>query len=164
MKNNSNNLITKSNPFIEEKSFQSKKFEYQDLNNKDGFYIVISLPGTLSATTGNYNHFFIARHPLEIMWVSYVHSAVATVGTPTLNVQRLTSGVAAGSGDNILVIGFDTTAPANVPQTKQGKDLTKNTILIEGDRLALVPTGTLTNLSNVVVTVYCYNANRGSYY
>ena len=133
------------------------------IQQKDGFYITITLPGTTAATAANYNHFFIARHPCEILVVKEVHGTAGTdAGAVTLDIEKLTGTTAAGSGDSILVAGFNLKGTANTVQSKSGADLTGQT-LVEGDRLALEDTGTLTNVANLNVTLYLKHTNRGDY-
>lgn len=167
MKTTDNNLKQKKqiNPFSGSKKFEQGNNEYQSLNNKDGFYITHNLVGALPQTTGNYNHFFIVRHPLEVLRVSYVHSVAGSDGSDVeIGVERLTGTTASGSGDALLVADFDAKATANTVQTKQGTDLTSDRVLTENDRLGITLTGTPTALEDVCITLYCQYANRGSYY
>lgn len=152
-------------PFRDKKPFQQPNNLYESLTNKDGFYITHSLFGDTPQTAGNYTHFFIARHPLEVLWVTYTHAVAGSdMNDVEIGLEKLSDTVAPASGDSLLVADFDATATANTIQFKEGIDLTSNRILIEGDRLAITLTGTPTDLESVVITMYCQFANRGSYY
>lgn len=136
---------------------------WEQILRKDGEYINVFLPGTSAATAGNYNAFFIARYPLEVMRISVAFSAASTSGT--LHVERLTGTTANGAGSNITGSTFDLSATvgANTVVYKQGINLTDASVLQEGDRLSLVDGGTLTNLQNLIVTIYFKPAGRGDY-
>ena len=152
------------------------------LDAKDGFYITVNYPGQIlsdytleidfeaqstsitKSILGTNFPFFIARHPMEVMWVAESHIVAGTnAGAVTMDVVKLTSGQAVASGVSILTAEFDMKSTANTPVQKQGKDLANTRQLKNGERLALDFTGTLTDLAEVQVTLYLKNLARGHY-
>lgn len=145
--------------------FAKEKINWNDINLKDGFYIVANVAGTAAATSTNYTHFFTARRPLEILRVTEVHSTAGTdAGSVTLDVQILTGTTAPGSGTSVLASTFNLKSTANTVVTKEKSDLSDSRIVKEGERICLATSGTLTAVASVQVTLYCRTANRGSYY
>ncbi len=140
--------------------------QMNQIDLKDGFYTTELLRGTLAATSTNYTHFFTAYWACEVVGVSEVHTVAGTNGSPvTLQLNKVTNGTAPASGTSILNVGFDLKSTANTPVTKTGRDLVFNSgrQLKRGERLALETTGTLTDLADVLVTVYLKMLGRGSY-
>ena len=140
-----------------------RNLDMRDVNDKDGFHLVANLPGTSAATAANYTHFFTVRHPMEVISVSEVHGTAATTGTVTLDVEKLTGTTVPGSGTSILATTFDLKGAINTPVFKQGIALAANRQFVQGDRIALADTGTLTALDSVQVTLYCKYLGRGTY-
>lgn len=136
--------------------------DYSEITNKDGFYITINLAGVLSQTSGYYGVFFTAYKACEVSAVVETHS-VAGSSTPTLQIEKLGSGVALGSGDTILASSFSLNSTANTPIMKRGYDLTNKRGLEYMDRLALKVSGTLTALEGVSVTIYLKPRKKGDY-
>lgn len=147
-----------------EKIKYNKPVDFSDIINKDGFYIYISLPGTLAATAANYGVFFTAYYPFQIVWVAECHTTTGTDGSAVeLNIERLKGTEALGSGDEIIITDFNLKGTANTLVEKSGnKDLQNNNI-IKGDRLALKDTGTLTNVAGIMITMYCKPLLKGHY-
>ena len=140
-----------------------ENIKWENIDNKDGFYLTVYMPSAIASSSAEYGSFFIAKFPCEIMYVDEVHDVAGTSANPvTLQVQRLKSGIALDSGDDILVTPFDLKGTARVVVSKSST-LLQNKILKEGDRLALTDTGTLTSLSDVCVTLYMKPLNRGHY-
>lgn len=139
--------------------------DYKDLENKDGFYFAIIIPGASAQTAANFGYIFTARFPIEILRVTEVHQTAGTdVGAVTLDVLRVPSGTAIGSGTSILASTFDLKSTAATPVYKQGLTLSSSTRRVkENESLALKTSGTLTALADVCVTVYCQNYGKGSY-
>jgi len=140
--------------------------QYKDIIRKDGDYILKRANGDLAQDADQYGVIFIARHPIEILRVSEVHSTAGTDGSAvTLDVEKLTGTTAPGSGATILGSTFDLKSTANTVVNKETINLVSGLgrILQEGDRLALVDTGTLTALTDVCVTIYYKTAGQGDY-
>lgn len=124
----------------------------------------IALPGTFSvswlvastaaATADNYGAFYIAPYPVEVVSVKERHeTAGADAGAVTLNVQKVPSGTAKGSGTDLLSAGINLKGTANTNATGTLSTTVATLRLAAGDALALVPTGTLTAVDGVTVTV-----------
>lgn len=113
-----------------------------------------TIPGTNSATGANYSTFFIAPYPMTIIGITEVHAVKGTdAGAVTLQVEKLINTTAPGSGLGLLTTPFDLKGTIN---TVKNGVLTPNvgiTRLNVGDRLALLASGTLTDVANVTVVV-----------
>lgn len=133
--------------------------ESRDIINKDGGYISVVIPDTGAATGTNYQHFFIARHPIEIMRVSWAYRTKSVAGG-VFQVEILPQGVAKSSGSVVCTCAIDGTA--NTVYTYQGSQLGANRIVKENERIGLVDF-TLTDLVGLVVTIYYKVANNGNY-
>lgn len=133
----------------------------EQITDKYGDYVQFFLPGTTAATTGNYNCFFVARHPLEVMRVTARFSAASTSGT--FQLRKCLDGQAKASGSNILDATISLSGTADTSVYREGVDLTDSRILQEGDALCAVEGGTLTNLLDLLVTVYYKPLGRGEY-
>lgn len=148
---------------IKEQKFNFRQQSIRDLTEKDGFYITVNIPGTQAATATNYSVFFVASKPVEVISVSEAHTTAGSdAGAVELNIERLSSTEALGSGDEILVTDFDLKGTADTVVKKQGITL-QNTQLRTGDRLALKDTGALTNVAGVCVTLYLIPSGKGNY-
>jgi len=129
---------------------------------KYGKYITHSLFGTTAQTATNYGIIFVARHPIEIMRITETHSTAGSdAGTVTLDVKKAGSGVAIASGVTLLTSTFNLKSTANTPVYKEGKNLSINRKLKEGDRIGLITSGTLTSLTDVQITIYYSETNQG---
>jgi hypothetical protein len=129
---------------------------------KYGKYITHSLFGTTAQTATNYGIIFVARHPIEIMRITETHSTAGSdAGTVTLDVKKAGSGVAIASGTTLLTSTFNLKSTANTPVYKEGKNLSINRKLKEGDRIGLITSGTLTSLTDVQITIYYSETNQG---
>lgn len=147
---------------------------WEDINGKDGFTKSIVLQGTSAQTAGNYGHFWTARFPCEVSWVSAVMAVPGSnaVGE-TLDLLKASSGTAISAGVSVLAAAFDLrsvagggTAVANTPVFKLGTDLSAVSgarQLNTGDRIGLNTSGILTALEQVEVTVYFKYLGHGNY-
>lgn len=133
---------------------------WDNINNKDGFYITHSLVGAEPAMAANYGVFFIVDYACEVSSVSAIWTTASTSGT--LNIERLSGTESLDGGDNILVANIDMSGTADTVNRKSGRDL-QNTVLKIGDRLALVDGGTLTNQVDLCVTIYLRRIGKGHY-
>lgn len=111
----------------------------------------VNLAGSAAATSGNYGVFYTAPYGVEVVSVKARWSAASSAGT--VDVKKVPSGTAAGSGTSVLSAAIDTsgTADTNVAGTLSAT--AADTKLAAGDSLAIVSGGTLTSLTNLVVTV-----------
>lgn len=133
----------------------------QQITDKFGDYITFFLPGTVPQSAANYNVFFTARYPMEIMRITERHSAASTSGT--LQIRKCPSGIAKASGSDLLLTTISTAGTANTDIVRETTAFTGNQILQEGDSLCAVEGGTLTNLQNLAVTIYYKPLGRGEY-
>lgn len=140
------------------------EIQFQDIDNKDGFFITATLNDTAAATAANYGVLFTAlKRGYEVMVVGEIHGTAGTNGSPvTLQLEKLTGTTAKGSGSNILVTAFDLKGTINTLVKKEGVELTGKTLAV-GDRLAWKTSGTLTSLANVHITVYLKPLGKGGY-
>lgn len=117
--------------------------------------ITFSLPGVNAAVAGNYSHFFIADQGYLILGVEEVHAVAGSdASAVTVQLEKLTSTTAPGSGTSLLVTAFDLKGTANTVQYGNFSNVSGYNTLIRGDRLALKKSGTLTAVDSVVITVY----------
>lgn len=117
-------------------------------------FVTYSLPSTSAATSTNYGVIFTATRPGFIRGISESHTVAGT--SPSLQVERLTSGVALGAGTTLLVTALDLSSTANIPQyrgLRAGSPLVDRAAFRKGDRLALKISGTLTNLEGLNITL-----------
>lgn len=71
---------------------------FEDIFNKDGFYVEANLPSTDPQTAANYGMVFTALRPCEVLEVSEVHGTLGTDGgAVTLQLERLTGTTAKGA-------------------------------------------------------------------
>lgn len=136
---------------------------FEEIINKDLITVFWAIPGALAATATNYGKFFIALRPYEVIEVAEVHgTAGSDGGSVGLNIERLQSTEALGSGDEILVSDFDLKGTIDTVVTKKTSDL-QNRQLLVGGRLALKDTGTLTAVADVCVTILLKPLGKGDY-
>jgi len=137
----------------------------EQVTRKDMLPISVQLPGTMPATAANYEVFFIALRPYEIMEVSEVHRVKGTeVDATTVNIERLSGTEALDAGDTVCVAGFNLLGTINTVVTKKTGDL-QNRLLNTGDRLALkdVATTALTSVAGLTITLLLKPLGRGDY-
>lgn len=132
---------------------------------QNGFYgvtlpVMVRLYDTTAQTAVNYTApFFIANRSYKVIQVIERHEAAGTdAGSVTLQLVKVPSGTAPGSGTNILSAGINLKATANTNQTITSLTSTKinqdtSSRLVSGDALSLSSSGTLTALKGVTVYV-----------
>lgn len=113
---------------------------------------------TDAATAAKYGQFWIAPFSCNIVEVKEVHSTAGTdVGAVTLNVEKLTGTTAEGAGVSVLSSTFDLKGTTNTVVTKTPSSTATSNVLHRyleiGDRLALLTSGTLTSVNNVVIII-----------
>lgn len=98
---------------------------------------------------------FIADRAYTVAAVRELHqTAGSDAGAVTLMVKKVPSGTAAASGTDVLSAGINLKATANTTQSGAIHGTAANLTLAAGDSIALVPTGVLTAVDGVSVTVY----------
>lgn len=156
---------------MEEKDIKFEEHESAYNNNSDvkqnaenfryGKYISHSISGILAQTATNYGTIFIARRPIIIMAIIENHDVAGTnAGAVTLDVKKAGSGVVIASGSSLLSSTFNLKSTADTPVIKEGVELANNRTLKPYDRIGLVVSGTLTDLSDVNITIYYKDINQ----
>lgn len=133
---------------------------YDELQRKDGFHESIYVAA--AATAANYDVFFTAIYPCEILAVQETHRTACS-STGTLNLEILTTGQALDAGNTVLATAYSLNSTADTPILKSGLSLTANRQLKTGDRLALKDANTLTSTAGLQVTVYLKRLGKGDY-
>ena len=129
------------------------KIRFDDLFRKR-LIIRHSLLGTLPQTSTNYGIIFIAPFPCIVEAVREVHGTAGTAGgAVVLGVERLTGTTASASGSAMLSTNFNLKATANTVQEGTMTSTISSLRLLENDRLGVYTSGTLTSLTDVVVTI-----------
>jgi len=111
--------------------------------------------GTSAATFGNYTApFFIANRSYLVIRIDERHETAGTDGSDvTLQVKKVPNGTAPASGTNLIATALSLKATANTNQNATLVDTPGVRTLVLGDALSLVPTGTLTSVAGVTVSV-----------
>ena len=116
-----------------------------------GFTVTVVLPGATAATAANYGSFWIAPAKCVVDSITYSFSANSTSGT--VEVEKVPSATAQGSGTNLQTATVDLSTGANTNQAATLSATAATVELASGDRLALEDGGTLTSLTDFVCTV-----------
>lgn len=116
-------------------------------------YVTANLVGTQPATAANYEAFFIANEPLELVFVQESHRVAGSNGSPvTLDIEKLTGTTALDSGVAMLASTFNLKGTADTVQAQTPTATAANRRLDVGDRMALKDSGTLTAVAGLTVT------------
>ena len=115
------------------------------------FTVNHALAGAAAATAANYGSFWVA--PAKCVVDSIVYSFSANSSSGTVEVEKVPSATAQGSGTNLQTATVSTGSGANTNQTATLSGTVATVELAAGDRLALEDSGTLTSLTDLVVTV-----------
>lgn len=106
----------------------------KNILNQNIFHIAGDLMQDVEAAdAGSYGNFFVADDSWQVISITEVHRVVGTGGT--VQVEKLTSGTAKGSGLNLLATAFSLTASVNVPRFGTLTTTKADLILRRGDRL-----------------------------
>lgn len=141
-------------PFHTHNGADSQQVNFKNLVGRFEFLNEV-LPGSSAATVGNYGVIFIAPYKCTFLGATEVHAALGTDGgAVTLQIEKLISTTATGSGTNLLATPFNLKGTINTVQTGILAIVAKSTFnLNKGDRLGLSLTGTPTSVSQVCVIV-----------
>lgn len=134
------------------------------IDKQNGFFgvtlpIVTNLPGTTAQTAANFTTpFFIANRTYEVITVTERHeTAGSDAGAVTVQLKKVPSGTAPGSGTSILTTALSLKTTANTNQSGTVSLVITSSIadrvLVAGDALSLLSSGTLTALVGVTVSV-----------
>lgn len=133
--------------------FDSNQVNFADLYQRK-IWVHHTIIGTAAATAANYAVFLIVPIACLVTKIQEVHQTLGTdAGAVTLNIEKLTSGVALDSGAAILSTAFDLKASVNVVRTGTLTTTASSRTLARGDRLAMKDAGTLTAVANVTISV-----------
>lgn len=131
----------------------SLQIQFTNVQNRL-LFIPWTLSGTSPATAANYGTFFIAPVASTIRAIQEIHqTAGSDAGAVTLDIEKLTSTTAAGSGVSTLLSTLSLKAVANTLQTASLTQTAANLQLAAGDRLALKLSGTPTAVATLSVIV-----------
>ena len=129
----------------------------KNLTNYGLQQVTAFLPDTEAGANARYDSFFTAEFDLEVIsgQVSYRTNAGAAA---TVNVYKLTTGQtraqAITAGTKVFDSTFDLNTTAQTPVRQLATTTKINRILKQGDRLALVDTGTVSSCNHLIVTVH----------
>lgn len=140
-------------PFHIHNGFDMNAVNYSDLTQKLG-WLNPTVYGSTAQTAANFNVFYIATFPITVIAFQEVHSVAGTdTGSVLLQLEKLTSTTAPGSGSNMLTTALSLKTTANSVQKGSLTTTLATVNLAVGDRLALKVSGTLTSLVNVSTLV-----------
>lgn len=115
------------------------------------FTVGVVLSGAAAATAANYGSFWVAPAKCVIDSITYSWSANSSSGT--VEVEKVPSATAQGSGTNLQSATVSTASGANTNSAASLSTTAATLELAAGDRLALEDSGTLTSLTDLVCTV-----------
>ena len=118
---------------------------------RESFAVSIALPGATAATAANYGSFWVAPAKCVVDSITYSFSANSSSGT--VEVEKVPSATAQGSGTNLQTATVSLSTGANTNQAATLSATAATLELASGDRLALEDGGTLTSLTDLVCTV-----------
>lgn len=150
--------LEKREPFRYEAKIRS-----ENVANKFGDVINVVLHGANAATAGNYSTFYNVPNAMEIILISRSYTTPSTSGT--LQLEKLTGTQAPGAGVAILstTLALSGISTENIVVTRTQREMTSARVFKEGDRIALIDGGDLTNLADLVMTIYYKPLGRGDY-
>ncbi len=154
-------------PVHSHNGLDSPKIDFGGAVSNRQVFVTSRIPDTGAATSGNYGQFFlnplfispttvlpIFQGGMTILTMSEVHGRAGNDGSAvSVGVYILNPGDASISGGT-LVHSFDLKSTANVPRYSSLILGATPAVLYPGQRLALHTTGTLTNVADVLVTIY----------
>jgi len=131
--------------------------------NKYGDVINFALAGTNADTASNYSVFYNVPNAIELVRVMVSYTRPSTSGT--LQLERLTGTQTPGAGSTILssVINLFGVSTENVVTTREQRVMTSARTFKQGDRIALIDGGDLSDLTDLVATIYYKPLGRGGY-
>lgn len=130
---------------------------------KYGDVFHLNLRTVSAAVAANYTAEWIAPRAIEIIQVDVAYTAPSTSGT--LQLEALTSTQAPGAGATILdsTIPLSGVGTENIVITRTQEQMTSARAMEQGDRIGLIDGGTLTGLTDLIVSVYYKPRGRGNY-
>ena len=135
---------------------------FENIDNKDGFDVVVRLNGTAAADATQYAFLYTASRPVELIKIELRYSVASSSGT--YQVERITGTTALGSGTSVLTSTISLSQTANTTYRYTVVNFVRGTnTLREGESFASVVGGTLTGLSNLSQTFYFKPLGKGDY-
>src|SRR3990167_4853692 len=105
-------------------------------------------------TTAEFAAFFIADRHYRVIGARERHSVAGTNGSAvTAQVQKVTSGTAKASGVNVLSTTFDLKSTADTPVWLGPSTTAADIVLVPGDALTVLSSGTYTALIDTTIKV-----------
>lgn len=105
--------------------------------------------------TADFAAFFVADRNYRVYGAMERHSVAGSdAGAVTLTVVKATSGTAKASGVNVLSTTFDLKSTANTPVWLGPSTTAADIVLIPGDALVMLSTGTLTAVIDTTASVF----------
>ncbi len=102
---------------------------------------------------GDLRTIFVADRNYRIVGAREVHSVAGTGGAATLTVAKVATGVAQSTNVNMLSSTFNLAGTANTPVWLGPSTTAADIVMIPGDRIDLVGSGTLTSMTDTHVSV-----------
>lgn len=128
--------------------------ELIDLEGNITFTVSTRIIDTQAQTAANYGPMFIAPFPCVLIKVQERHAAAGTdASAVTLDVEKIPSGTAKGSGSTMLASTIDLKATAATVQNGSLIKTASSKTLAVGDSVGIKTSGTLTALKDVMVTL-----------
>jgi len=113
-----------------------------------------TIAGTAAATATNYGVFHIVDRQMRLLNARERHRTAGNdAGAVTLQIEKLPSGTAEGSGTNMLTTTFNLKSTADTPVLVAATSTAANARVVPGEALALVDSGTLTAVADMTVTL-----------
>jgi len=150
--------ITSKMPDHSHTGYDVSRIQWINIAQKK-FYIYHTIFGVNAALTDSYGTFFIAPFDCVVTAFSEIHQVAGTDGgSVTLNLEKLTSGIAPDSGNQMLSPALSLKSTINVVQsgvlvTVDDPTKISYTSLVKDDRLCLKDSGNLTTVNTVSVLV-----------
>jgi hypothetical protein len=135
---------------METQGILTTKQDIDTYNRQNVYPITFYLKSTEPQTSSNYSHFFTCDSSYSVAEVVIVTS---TSGAGSIQLEKLTSSQALGSGKNILLSNYSLSATANVPQYPLLSQ-SDSILLSRGDRIAVKTVTSPATVQNLLITVY----------
>ena len=147
------NFVGGKSPLDSNLSLESLPSEVKLRQIKDftTFEVSVYVPSSDATNAALYPVFYVATVPCFLIEAKLRHDVNGT--STIVDVEKLTAGIAKGSGGSMLVSKFDLSTGARTTISKLVTIATSGYQLNSGDAVALRATGTLTNTSAVCVTL-----------
>ncbi len=127
-------------------------FRFRDVDDFITFEVSAYVPSTNAATATNYPIFYLATAPCFLIEARIRHEVNGGSGA-TVDVEKLGNTIAKGSGGSMLQSKFSIASGSGTVQSTGRTTVLAGSQLVPGDVMALKATGTLTNASDVIVTI-----------